>query len=266
MISLIISFSRLGCCSFVVQKFKIINSKSSLFEKMWGREPCIITPYEKEVLAIKRATEEYGLTESEVRDIQIAHYKICHGHSYPVWNRGSLSEARSQKAARIARVKEEEKEKLERQLEEIHGGKEGLASFRAIERSKAEKEAARIQMDQLRDNISRLMPGCTYPLPLESVYNKTMAKKVFKLNDKDFLEHFGESQKGGRQSFNLQDLLEIAHIKHGKAKFEAKRQAEKDKECEEMRYPLEQQLLALETKYPEFKVSKAELKMRQVRY
>ena len=47
-------------------------------------------------------------------------------------------------------------------------------------------------------------------------------------------------------------------------KFEAKRQADKDMECEEMRYPLEQQLLALEAKYPEFIVSKAELKKRQV--
>ena len=108
------------------------------------------------------------------------------------------------------------------------------------------------------------MPGFTKPSPLESVYNKTMAKKVFKLNDKDFLERFGESQKGERQSFNVEDLLKIAHGKHGKAKFEAKRQADTDKECEEMRYPLEQQLLALEAKYPELIVSKAELKMRQV--
>ena len=91
-----------------------------------------------------------------------------------------------------------------------------------------------------------------------------MAKKVFKLNDKDFSEHFGESQKGGKQSFDREDLLKIAHDKHGKVKFEAKRQADKDKECEEMRYPLEQQLLALEAKFPEFIVSKAELKKRQV--
>lgn len=231
---------------------------------MWGRGPCIITPYEKEVLAIKRAMEEYQLTETEVHNVQIAHYKNCHGHSYPVWNRGSLSEASNSKKARIAQERLEEKEKLERQLEEIHGGKEGLASFRAIEKAKAEKEAARNQMELLRENISRLMPGCTSPLPLESVYNKTMAKKVFKINDKDFLEHFGESQKGGKQSFHLEDLLKIAHDKHGKVKFEAKRQADKDKECEEMRYPLEQQLLALEANYPEFVVSKAELKLRQV--
>ena len=89
---------------------------------MWGRGPCIITPYEKEVLAIKRAMEEIQLTESEVHNVQISHYnKNCHGHSYPVWSRRSCGEASISKMARIAQAKLEEKEKLERELEELHG-------------------------------------------------------------------------------------------------------------------------------------------------
>jgi hypothetical protein len=40
----------------------------------------IITPREMEILAIKRAMAEYGLSEAEVLDIPIARYNQCHGN------------------------------------------------------------------------------------------------------------------------------------------------------------------------------------------
>lgn len=201
----------------------------------YGR-PAVETSYEKQVLALSRACAEFGLAAEEVLAMPPARYNSCHGNSYAVWNKAQLSEARAQK-----------RQQEERRQEEAHGGAAGLAAHRAKLAAAEAHHAAASKVRTLRESIAELQPGRTLPACLPSFCaSKAAAKRAYFLTDKDL------------KSVNYQDgemLLKAAQKKHGALGFNQKRQAAADDEVAPRRLSLEAELCALESKYPDLKIS-----------
>eukprot|EP00962_Isochrysis_galbana_P052118 scaffold23495_cov112-Isochrysis_galbana.AAC.8 len=211
--------------------------------------------YEKQVLALARSCSEFGLTSEEVQAISPARYNCCHGNSYPVWNKAQLEAARSDKQRRVQAELAEKEAREKRALEDKYGGAEGLAAHLEDEAKKEKKREKKARAEFLRTRIANLQPGCLAPeaLPL-IVTSLVMAKKVFFLTDKD-LKSLTDPKDSSR-------LLKAAEKKHGIKGFLAKRQAAADDLAADRRYLLEDELEAIEAKYPSLKVSKATLAAR----
>jgi len=222
--------------------------------RAWQRSglAAVETPYEKQVLAIARACSEFGLTVEEVEAIPVHRYNSCHGNSYAVWNKQSLADARARKQAAVRAQEAERAQAAEKQLEQQHGGAEGLAAHRAAQKAAAARQADWEKSEHLRARIAALQPGCKAPRALpDFVHSKKDAKAHYYLTDTD-LKKLTDHSSGAT-------LLAAAKKKHGALGFEQKRQAEVDAEARIEREPLQAQLAAIEARYPEFKVSEAEL-------